>query len=55
MNQESDRSMKKIGGQKIPCYCPYKASFWFPEKQTVLKIYLVVFETILSGGNGTRK
>ncbi len=26
---------------KISCYCPFKASFWFPYKQTVLKIFFV--------------
>jgi hypothetical protein len=28
---------------KIRCYCPFKASFWFPQKQTVLKILLIAF------------
>jgi hypothetical protein len=32
--------MKKIGGSKKACYCPFKASFLFPEKQTVLKLFL---------------
>jgi hypothetical protein len=34
---------KKFGGQKISCYCPFKASFWFPKKQTVLKIVFLDF------------
>jgi hypothetical protein len=25
------------------CNCPFKASFWFPEKQTVLQIFLLDF------------
>ncbi len=36
-------SWKKNWREKISCNCPYKASFWFPEKQTVLKIFLVDF------------
>jgi hypothetical protein len=41
---KSSRFMKKIiRGKKISCYCPFMASFCFPEKQTVLKIFLVDF------------
>jgi hypothetical protein len=32
-----------------------KESFCFPEKQAVLKIFLVDFKTILNRGKGTRK
>jgi hypothetical protein len=41
---ESGRFMKKkFGGKKISCYCPFKADFWFPEKQKVITIFLVDF------------
>ncbi len=33
----------KIKGKKILCYLPFKASFWFPKKQTVLNKFLVDF------------
>jgi hypothetical protein len=35
---------KKVGGKKISYNFPFKASFWFPEKQTVLEIFLVDFQ-----------
>jgi hypothetical protein len=34
---------KKNWKAKISCYYPLKASFYFPEKQTVLKILFVAF------------
>jgi hypothetical protein len=37
---ESGRFMNKKLEVKISCYCSFKASFWFPDKQTVLKIFL---------------
>jgi hypothetical protein len=40
---ESGRFMKKNWKSKISCYCPFKESFLFPEKQTVLRIFLVDF------------
>ncbi len=36
-------SWRKNRRQKISCYCPFKASFCFPEKQRILKIFLVDF------------
>ncbi len=47
MNQESiwGRFMrrKKIRGQKSRATVPFKASFWFPQKQAILKLFLVDF------------
>ncbi len=31
-------SWKKNRWQKISCYCPFNTSFWFPLKQTIVKI-----------------
>jgi hypothetical protein len=43
---------EKKSEKKILCYCPFNTSFWFPEKQTVVKILLVDFKIILSWGKG---
>jgi hypothetical protein len=36
-------SWGKYRWSKISCYCPFKASFWFPVKQRIPKILLVDF------------